>query len=109
MQSMALFFLVAFAIGGMAWVFIYPILSGEQKAEQRKETVVGAAVAASVRAARNTQKSRREQIEGTLKEIDNRHKKSVPLSTKIAQAGLDWSKQRFFITAGALALAGFMG
>src|SRR5262249_27651554 len=71
--------------------------------------VVRTAVAAPVRAARNTQKSRREQVEGTLKELDNRHKKSVPLSTKIAQAGLDWSKQRFFITAGALGLAGFLG
>jgi tight adherence protein B len=32
----------------------------------------------------------------------------VPLSVKIAQAGLTWSKQRFFITAGVLGLASFL-
>ncbi len=37
MQRMRLFFLVAVAIGGVAWVFVYPILSGERNAEKRKE------------------------------------------------------------------------
>ncbi len=32
MQTYAVFFLVALAIGGVAWVFVYPILSGERKA-----------------------------------------------------------------------------
>jgi hypothetical protein len=35
MNAMALFFLVAVAIGGVVWVFVYP-LSGERKAEQRR-------------------------------------------------------------------------
>ena len=35
MQTLALFFLVAVAIGGVAWVFVYPLLSGERKAEKR--------------------------------------------------------------------------
>jgi tight adherence protein B len=108
MQTMALFFLVAVAIGGVAWVFLYPILSGEQHAERRKETVVRTASTVPVRAARNTQKSRREQVEGSIKELENRRAKSVPLPVKIAQAGLDWSKQRFYITAGVLAVAAFL-
>jgi tight adherence protein B len=112
MQNLALFFLVAVAIGGVAWVFLYPILSGERKAEKRKETVVRTAAAAPVRAARNSAKTRREQVEGTLKELEQRNSKSVPLAIKIAQAGLTWSKQRFFITAGILGvsalLLGFM-
>ena len=33
MQALALAFLAATAIGGLAWVFIYPLLSGERKAE----------------------------------------------------------------------------
>ena len=33
MQALALAFLAATAIGGLAWVFIYPLLSGEKKAE----------------------------------------------------------------------------
>ena len=31
METYGLFFLVAIAIGGVAWVFIYPILSGERQ------------------------------------------------------------------------------
>jgi tight adherence protein B len=110
MQTMALFFLVAVAIGGVAWVFIYPHLSGERKAEKRKETVAKAGTVVAVRATRNMQKSRREQVEGTLKELDerNRKAKSVPLATKISQAGLNWSKQRFIITGVTLAVFAFL-
>jgi tight adherence protein B len=109
MQNTALFFLVAVAIGGVAWVFLYPLLSGEKKAEKRKDTVVGTGTATPTRTARNVQKSRREQVEGTLKELDQRRAKNVPLPIKIAQAGLDWSTRRFYMTAGALALVGFFG
>ncbi len=46
-------------------------------------------------------KSRREQVEGSLKEIEQRaRQESLPLSVRIAQAGLNWSKQRFFIISG---------
>ena len=31
MQSLALAFLAATAVGGVAWVFIYPLLSGEKE------------------------------------------------------------------------------
>ncbi len=108
MQRMLLFLLVALAIGGIAWVFIYPILSGERKAEKRQKSVVRTDVPVSGRVPRNAGKPRREQIEATLKEIDERRAKSVSLSTKIAQAGLNWSKQRFFLSSGIFAVAGFL-
>ena len=110
MDSIALFFLAAVAIGGVAWVFIYPLLSGERKAEKRMETVARTGSVAPARSTRNPTKTRREQVEGTLKELEQRSvkAKSVPLSVKIAQAGLTWSKQRFFITAGVLGLGGFL-
>jgi tight adherence protein B len=108
MQSMLLFLLVAMAIGGVAWVFLYPILSGERKAEKRKNSVVRTDVPVAGRVPRNQGKPRREQIEATLKELDARRAKSASLSTKIAQAGLSWSKQRFFITSGIFALAAFL-
>ena len=38
-QMLALAFLAATAIGGLAWVFIYPLLSGEKKAEHRRASV----------------------------------------------------------------------
>jgi tight adherence protein B len=102
MQNMPLFFLVAVAIGGVAWVFLYPILSGEQKAEKRKQSVVRTVSTVTTRTSRNVQKPRREQIEATLKQVENRRAKSASLSGRIAQGGLNWSKQRFFITCGLL-------
>src|SRR6185295_10421715 len=74
MQNMALFFLVAVAMGGVAWVFIYPSLSGETKVEKRKEAVAGTG-SIPTRTPRGAQKSRREQVEGTLKELEERQAK----------------------------------
>jgi tight adherence protein B len=108
MPNLAVFFLVAVAIGGVAWVFLYPHLSGERKAEKRKEVFSRTGSAVPARTGRNAPKSRREQVEGTLREIEERNRKSVPLSIKIAQAGLSWSKQRFFITAAILGIAAFV-
>jgi tight adherence protein B len=108
MQTFALFFLVTAAIGGVAWVFVYPILSGERKAEQRVASVARAEPIA--RGARPAQKSRREQVEETLKELEERRRKAkrVPLSLRISQAGLTWSKRRFFLIAIALGVGTFM-
>ena len=39
MQTLALAFLAFTAIGGIAWVFIYPMLSGEKKAESRRASI----------------------------------------------------------------------
>ena len=107
MQTYGLFFLVALAIGGVVWVFVYPFLSGERKAERRM-----ASVARSEPVARQTRaapKARRD-IEGTLKEIEERAKKKrrVPLPIRIEQAGLNWSKRRFMLTGAALGLAAFL-
>jgi tight adherence protein B len=108
MQSLAVFFLVAVAIGGVAWVFLYPRLSGEQAAERRKETVTKTGSVAA-RMPRNVQKSRREQVEGTLKDIESRQaKKSVPLHLKIQQAGLTWSNRQYMLISVALGLGSFM-
>ena len=38
-KQLAIDFLAAAAVGGVAWVFIYPLLSGERKAEKRRETI----------------------------------------------------------------------
>jgi tight adherence protein B len=108
MQSIALFFLASFAVGGVVWVFVYPILSGERKAEQRMANVAKAEPAARV--TRVNQKSRRDVIENTLKEFEERHKKSknIPLSVRIAQSGLPWSKRQFFWISGGIAAVMFI-
>ena len=106
-QPLALAFLAATAIGGAAWVFIYPLLSGEKKAENRRASVAKPEPAA--RQVDRTQRSRREQIEGSLKELESRsrNKKRIPLSSRLSQAGLDLSPQKFMIISAVLAAACF--
>jgi tight adherence protein B len=108
MQTYALFFLVALAIGGVAYVFLYPILSGERNAERR---VAAAARAEPVsRTTRVAQKSRREQVEGSLKDLEQRQKKAKrpPLSVRISQAGLSFSKRRFLAISAGLGVLAFL-
>jgi tight adherence protein B len=107
MQALALAFLAATAIGGLAWVFIYPLLSGERKAESRRASIAKTEPAA--RQMDKNQRSRREQVEGSLKDLEARSKKEkrIPLSTRLTQAGLDWSTQKFMIISGVLAAAAF--
>ena len=42
METIAVFFLASAAMGGVVYVFLYPILSGERKAEQRMASVAKA-------------------------------------------------------------------
>jgi len=107
MQALALAFLASVAVGGIAWVFLYPVLSGEKKAEQRMASVAKAEPVARV--TRN-QRSRRDIVEATLKEFEERHKhtKHKPLSVRIAQAGLKWSKQQFLMISCGVGVIMFL-
>jgi tight adherence protein B len=102
LQTLALAFLATTAIGGVAWVFLYPILSGERKAEQRRASLAKSEPTA--RQADRGQRSRREQVETSLKELEERHRKekSVTLTARISQAGLSWSKQKFIVISCGL-------
>ena len=104
LQALALAFLAATAIGGLAWVFVYPSLSGENKAEARRASVARSEPVA--RSVDKNQRTRREQVEGSLKEVEARRKKekSLPLGTRLTQAGLNWSPQKFMIISGILGL-----
>jgi tight adherence protein B len=106
-QALALAFLAATTLGGLAWVFVYPLLSGEKKAENRRASIAKAEPVA--RQADRNQRSRREQVEGSLKEIEARSQKQkkVALSTRLTQAGLNWSSQKFMIVSGVLAAVCF--
>jgi tight adherence protein B len=108
LQMIAVFAMVAVAIGGVAWVFLYPLLSGERQAERRRASATRSEPVQ--RTARTPQKSRREQVEETLKELDVKAQRprNPPLSTKIEQAGLSWSKSKFIIVSGGLGVVGFV-
>jgi tight adherence protein B len=106
-QAIALAFLAATAIGGVAWVFVYPLLSGEKKADNRRASIAKPEPAA--RQADKSQRSRREQVEGTLKDLEARRQKEkrISLSVRLTQAGLDWTTRKFMIVSGVLAAACF--
>jgi tight adherence protein B len=107
-QILALGFLSATAIGGIAWVFVYPLISGEKKAESRRASV--AKPKPTARSADKGQRSRREQVETSLKDLETRRLKEskVPLSTRLTQAGLNWTTQKFMIASGGLAAVCFV-
>jgi len=108
LQMLALAFLAATAIGGLAWVFLYPLLSGERQAEARRASVARPEPAAR-RADNKNQRTRREQVEGTLKELEARRAKQsrISLGTRLSQAGLTWSEQKFWMMSGVLGLVAF--
>ncbi len=110
MQQLAMFFLAAAAVGGMAWVFLYPLLSGERQAEKRIENVAKPDRVAAKGATRAAPKLRRDQLEETLKELEARRRKqkSPPLSVRIEQAGLSWSKQQFMVGSLVLGFVAFV-
>jgi len=110
MSTYALVILVVVAVGGVAWVFLYPILSGENQTARRVANVARADAVARPTRATAGNRNRREQVEGTLKEIEERRRKAKrpPLSVRLKQAGLDWSKRRFMVTFAIVGVGAFL-
>jgi tight adherence protein B len=56
-------------------------------------------------------RSRREQVESPLKDLEARRDKQskVPLSARLTQAGLDWTEKKFYILSAVLAAVFFAG
>ena len=108
MNASLMFVMVAIAIGGVAWVFIYPLLSGERPTERRMASV--AHKEPMQRTPRSGQKSRREHVEGTLKQLEARQKasKRVPLTMRLSQAGLSWTPRRFMVISVSLGFGVFV-
>ncbi|GLS42618.1 type II secretion system F family protein [Methylobacterium brachythecii] len=93
--------LAAVAAGGVAYVFLMPLLSGERRAEQRVKAL-GAPKAA---VDRTTAINRREQVARSLKEIEAKKANTkITLETRLARAGLDWSRKKFFVVSAIMGL-----
>ena len=54
--------------------------------------------------------TRREHVEETLKELDDKRKKNrtVPLHVRLTQAGLTWSKRQFILFSAGLGVGSFL-
>jgi tight adherence protein B len=109
LQTLALFFLGTLAAGGIAWVFLYPVLSGERLREKRQAIIARPEPAARAVGGRNTPKPRRGEIEESLKQLEQKQKsaKRPQLARRITQAGLSWSKRTFLLVSAGLGLAAF--
>jgi tight adherence protein B len=108
LQTLALFVLGTLAAGGVAWVFLYPLLSGEREAERRQAMVARPDPAARVTTGRNQPKQRRDQVEDALKQLEEHNRNAKPsLERRIVQAGLSLTKQQFLMISAALGIASF--
>ena len=97
--------LAAVAAGGAAYALIYPYLSGAARVEQRQKMVGMDRRRAVSEAAQES--LRRGQVADSLKALDERQKRinRPTLAMRIEQAGLSWSKERFYLVSALIAAA----
>jgi tight adherence protein B len=96
--------LAAIAAGSVAYVFIYPLLSGDARALKRQKSLVAPN---PDRRERVTAVNRKDQVAQSLKEIEAKQKARhrVTLETRISQAGLTWTKRRYYILSVAIGIS----
>lgn len=102
----AVIFLVTLSVGGIAYVFIHPLLSGEKRVEKRMREVAAAEVTTRRVRKPDAATTRRQQVEESLKQLEDRQRKAKrpPLSVRLQQAGLDWNKNRFLMLSAGLGI-----
>jgi tight adherence protein B len=104
-DSVLLVILATIAVGGLLYVFAYPLLSGEVKVEKRKAVFMAPNTARKIVERQVDSTVRRKQITDSLKEIELRNKrKKVSLEGKLVQAGLDWSRNMYLVYSAAAGL-----
>lgn len=106
MQQLAMIVLIALAAGGVAWALLYPLLAGQNRGDKRRDALVRAdKTLPSGANDERSSKNRRGQVEDTLKEMELRQRKTdrPPLSLRLQQAGLKWTKQKYYIFSAVAA------
>lgn len=95
---LAVALLAMLAVGGVSYALLYPTLSGEKRAEKRRKEFASPSLVRGID--REAQaRAKRGQIAQSLKEIENREnaRSKVTLEMRIAQAGLTWTRQKFYV------------
>lgn len=90
--------LATIAAGGVGYALLYPLLSGQARAEKRRQEFAAPTAGRVVdREAQVRQK--RGQIAQSLKEIEHREneRNKLSLETRMLQGGLSWSRRKFYI------------
>lgn len=95
--------LIFIAVSCLVYVFAYAYVSGENVAEKR----LRALATPLKRTDANGEQARRSHVANTLKELDVRqkNKNKLTIEKRISYAGLKWSKAKFFLISGAMAVA----
>lgn len=104
-STLAVAFLVMLAVGGVVYALLYPTLSGEKRAEKRRKEFAGPTAMRAVD--REAQiRAKRGQVAQSLKDIENREnaRNKITLETRIAQAGLSWTRQKYYVISAITAL-----
>lgn len=96
--------LAAVSVGGVAYVLIYPLLSGEKRGEERKKAYrrkenTSRAIRKASSSRVNEHDKRRKQVEGTLKRLEERNKGTVrvDMALRLQQSGLNISPLMFYL------------
>ena len=97
-----IFALGAAAVGAVAYV-AYPYLSGDIRAERRREAIQAVTAKRTSERVVDTN-ARRKQISDSIKELEQggKRRRKATLAGRIGQAGLTWSAQGFLIGSGVL-------
>jgi tight adherence protein B len=99
--QMAVIFLSALAVGGLAYVIAMPFFSGERDASKRMANVKKSGARAARAGAVATQSTRKKEVQDTLKEIEERNKsrKKVSMRWRLERAGLNVPPKSFYLTS----------
>ncbi len=108
--------LATLSAGGIAYTLLYGRIEQENVAARRLALVQGrGAEDAGIKArSASDANKRRKSVQETLKELEAQQKakarnsKSPPLSVRLQQAGLAWSKQKFWLVSAACGLVAFL-
>jgi tight adherence protein B len=114
----ALIALAMLSAGSLAYVFLYRRIETENAAGRRLDQIQGRGGSAAASASPGGRviidpAKRRKSVQDTLKELDEKqkartkHSKSPPMSLRLQQAGLNWSRRTFLIFSLVCGLVGF--
>jgi tight adherence protein B len=96
--------LASLSAGGIAYGLLYGRIQTENNAEKRLEFIQGKAKAAPSGRTQDPTR-RRKSVQDTLKELESaqrakaKQSKAPPLATRMAQAGLTWTRRTFLIVS----------
>ena len=99
--EIAVIFIAALSVGGIAYVLVMPFLSGERTKGKRIASVAQGRSVATVRGAAESVSTRKTQVEDVLKELEakQKSKKRTTLKSRIRQAGLNIPVNSYYIAS----------